>query len=158
MANLNSKGNGRGMGFKPRWAECKMCGEKFWKETARRVYCDGCREVRKEEMAEANRQRARVNYIRTREGLPPMSQVPKPPEPETGYEPHVCMMAGECFYGVANKQGCGYEYIENKLRTTGGLHRIIEGRCDLFRPRGERKPGWKDAKDKKLERTKGGVK
>jgi len=60
-------------------------------------------------------------------------------------ERHICKVANECKYGVADRfrEGCNYYTITKRLRTSGGGHEIIDGRCDLYEPRTEsERPGW----------------
>lgn len=141
------KGPGRGRGFKPRFATCKKCGEQYWKDTARRQYCDACRIVREEERLEESRRRARESYTRKREGLLPPSKLPKVPEPETGFTPHECLVSKDCEFGFPDKPGCNYVTITGELRTKGGRSPIIDGRCDRFKPKKKkRKPGWQEMK------------
>lgn len=139
------KGPGRGRGYKPRFAPCKKCGEMFWKDTARRVYCDACREIRKEERKEETRERMRELYSRKREGLLPLSKIPTVPEPANGFRVGECRVWRECEFGNEQKPGCNYFMLEGELRTKGGRHRVIEGRCDRFRPRTRRRgTGWQE--------------
>ena len=141
------KGPGRGRGFKPRFATCKKCGEPYWKETARRQYCDACRIVREEERAEERRVRMRNLYKRKRDGLLPVSKLPKVPEPETGFKPCECLVWQECEYGENWRPGCNYFTVTGELRTKGGRSPVVDGRCDRFKPKKKkRKPGWQEMK------------
>lgn len=168
MRRMAVSENNRGKGYQPKFARCKKCGELFWKETARRVYCDECRIVRQEERIEEQRIRARRYYeqnrekckqkareakARKREGLLPPSKLPQVDEPAGGFEPHVCMVSRRCAYGLNFDNGCNYVTITGELRTSGGRSQIVNGRCDRFKPMGRgRRPGWLEEKTKKLER------
>lgn len=144
----------RGKCYKPRWSACTDCGAKFWKDTARRTLCDTCRKKHEEDRKEQNRERARKSYIRKREGLEPVRQLPKVQEPETGFVPHQCLVTQECKYGdPSGKSFCNYFTTEDKLRTSGGRHKIIQGRCDAFKPAVKREEtGWQERAKEDWER------
>ena len=155
-------------GWVPKWATCKMCGEQYWRDEARRQYCDACRVVREEERKEEQRIRSakwyRENKAKALEKLQerrrkkreenlPKVRLPEVKEPESGFKPHVCMVSKRCIYGSVFSPGCNYMTVTGELRTSGGEHQIIRGRCDLYRPRkGKAKAGWLADKDRKLER------
>lgn len=158
----------RGNGWIPKWAVCKMCGEQYWRDEARRQYCDTCRTVREEERREEQRVRSANWYrenrkrilerqnerrARKREAQLPESRLPNVEEPSRGFHPHVCMVSKRCIYGSVFSPGCNYATVTGELRTVGGEHQIIKGRCDLYRSRkGKAKAGWLADKDKRLER------
>lgn len=150
MTELNRSGNRRGMTYEPRFARCKLCGELYWKETARREYCDGCREAMVEIRKEQHRIRAREDYKKKR-AEDPFKGIPKPPEPETGFKPNECLISHKCRYGVGTKPGCDYYYKTGRLRTIEGKHQIVEGRCDLYEPKrkGEAQ-GWQRTRNREL--------
>lgn len=167
MENDN-KGLGRGNGWIPKWAICKLCGEQYWRDSARRQYCDECRNVREEERREEQKARSAKWYKENREnilsrlkddrrrkraGMLPERKLPNVEEPAGGFEPHVCMVSRRCVYGSLFNPGCNYATQTGNLRTSGGQHKIVMGRCDLFRPRDKKaRPGWLADKDKKIER------
>ena len=143
----DKKGPGTGNGWVPKFVPCKLCGELFWKDAARRQYCDECRIVREEERKEEQKARSAKYYRenkeqilktlkedrrRKRDGLLPESKLPKVKEPENGFEPHVCMVSKRCIYGSMSNPGCNYSTQTGELRTSEGRHQIIRGRCDLF--------------------------
>ena len=143
--------------FKPRMARCKKCGEPFPKNAAARVYCDECQEVRREERADEQKRRAKLNYIRKRDGLLPEDKLPEVPEPPGGFRPHVCLVSYQCRYGTAFSAGCNYYTATGELRTETGLFPIERGRCGLFKPRKrEARPGW--IKEQDVKREKGIIK
>lgn len=76
---------------------------------------------------------------------------------EKKHEPHVCEAIRECKYGLAwkNTDGCNYMTVKGKLRTSGGQHRIINGKCDLFEPKQKiSRPGWIEFKEKEYALSK----
>lgn len=121
------------MGFTPKWGACWDCGAPIWKTAAKKIYCQNCLEVHKETQKLKNRKRAMQRYYANR---------PEPPGTRT---PHRCYASNKCLYGDYSGGMCHYFSATGKLRTSGGKHRIVNGKCDLFMPRPThgRKSGWK---------------
>lgn len=134
MDGVNKEGNRRGLCFTPRWGVCKDCGAPIWKDAAKRQLCASCRARHEEIQQERNRMRARESYYRRKK-----EQETKP-KPEKEYE---CKAWRKCRYGY-ERGGCAYVSITGNLRTSGGAHPIIDGKCDLFDPRKKKRGGWHD--------------
>lgn len=138
------------IGFKPHKADCIQCGLPYMKTDPRQKLCPECRTKN----AKASRaQYRRETYRRLKEGKPKkvdkrFKPKPKPPDP------HICEVSDSCEYGKPNGEdfNCNYFVVTGKLRTSGGLHQIRDGRCDLYKRRTRNRSGWQRERDGKLEK------
>lgn len=138
------------IGFKPHKAECIQCGAFYTKTDPRQRLCPDCRESN----TKASRaQYRRETYRRLKEGKPKTVDKRRKPEPPPP-DPHICEVSGTCDYGKPDGEdyNCNYFTVTGKLRTEGGLHQILDGKCDLYKPRTRDKSGWQRGRDKKIEK------
>ena len=132
MAEVNKEGNLRGMCFTPRWDLCVECGAPIWKDAAKRQLCTKCREKHAEIQKAKQRARSMSTYRKKKKI--------KIEEPERIASSTVCEVWHNCKYGSHyGGGGCGYVTITGELRSIGGKHPIIEGRCDLYQARRKRR-------------------
>ena len=148
--------------FKPHLAECTQCGQDYTKTDPRQRLCPDCREANRKASVrhwdERNRERwKKPGPTKKRGPKPSRPSKPTPPAPDPSE--HVCRVSGSCRYGSPEGQtvSCHYFIVEGKLRTAGGQHQIVNGRCDLYkRKRKSRRSGWQRRDDEKREKAKGG--
>lgn len=155
---MTDKQDMRGKCFVPKWGVCKGCGAPIWKTAAHEQYCDRCRDAKEEHKKEQARIRAKRHYYKAKKEVAAGID----PNPNRKHEKHVCEDSWRCLYGVrradARMPGCSYFGRTGKLRTVGGKHKIVNGRCDLFVDCSNDKPGWMKTRDIRRERkeAKGG--
>lgn len=115
--------------MEPTLSNCIDCGTVFVKKSYTQVRCPKCQERhRKEVWLE--------KYLRQKE-----QRYTEKNTKDAVYingHPQVCKYMKSCYYGSTKEDGCSYAIEERKTRTCNG-HYIVDGKCDLYRPK-SRKP------------------
>lgn len=147
------------------WGVCNDCGCRYEKTENSQRLCPICSDRHIEMAKERNRVRMRENYRRKKAGLPPLPpgepiegltplkpyRVEQKPQPEPKEvpdpDPNECRHTGSCIFGEtgSHKKLCNYFTITGRLRTSDGLHQIVDGKCDLYKRKSKNpdKTGWR---------------
>lgn len=124
--------------FEPHWGECLECAGPMWMTSPAKKYCDKCRERHKRQTERQYRlgpyfqKRVETKEERMARFLRQMAVEAKLEEDRTR---HVCTHTASCIYGSGSggNRWCNYLYVTGKMRTAGGKHQIVDGKCDLYK-------------------------
>ena len=107
-------------------ANCVDCGKEFVKHSHMQKRCPECQEIHTEYLRQKRYEAYKASKT-TQKSLVGAVYI-------NGH-PQVCTHMKSCFYGSTKEDGCSYAIEERKTRTCNG-HYIVDGKCDLYRPKG----------------------